>query len=409
MAPSRSSLFRRALLGLGAFVVAAAGVVAFTAGGSTVEILADDVRYEVGLSDGTVAEALGLAGVDLGPADLVTPPLATAVEDGLTVVVTRAITVDVVIDDDAPRSVTAPASSVGGILTAANLRHLRDEGAVITPTWRDAVHDGDTITVRRPLEVVVEVDGDELTVVSLAAVVDDLLSLNDVELGPDDLVLPPPSTVLDGDGTIVIQRIDFEEEADEVVLPYEEIRRETDELERGTTEVSREGRDGLRVDRFRIRYVDGEPVGREVLSREVVTEPRDRVVRVGTAEPPPPPPPARTSSSSSSQSSSSASSSSSSLPAEPSGVPGIDDPVWNRLAQCESNGNWSLVHRATSTITYYGGLQFHADTWRSVGGQGLPHEAPRREQIRRAQILLSQPWATWGNQWPACSRMLGLS
>ncbi len=400
MSSFRSIPLRRTLLGFGAFAVAAVGVVALTTGGSAVEILADDVRHEIELSDGTVADALALAGVEVGPEDLVTPAQSTGVEDGLRVVVTRAITVDVVIDDDAPRTVTAPVVSVGGVLTAADLRHLRDEGAVITPTWRDTVRDGDTITVRRPLEVVVEVDGDELAVVSLASVVDDLLSLNDVDLGPDDLVLPPPSTVLDGDGTIVVQRIDFAEEAEEVVLSHEEIRRETDELERGTAEVSQEGRDGLRVDRFRVRSVDGEPVGREVLSREVVTEPEDRIVLVGTAEPPPPPPPAPSSSSTTSTSS---------LPPEPSGVPGIDAPVWNRLAECESNGNWSLVHRATPSITYYCGLQFHVDTWRSVGGQGMPHEAPRREQIRRAQILLSQPWATWGNQWPACSRILGLS
>jgi resuscitation-promoting factor RpfB len=397
MSPLPSNLLRRTLLGLGAFAVAAAGVLASSAGGSAVVIMADDVRHEVDLAGGTVADALALAGVEVGPRDLVTPAWSAEVHDGLTVVVTRAITVDIVIDDEAPRSFTAPVSSVGGVLTAADLRHLRDEGAVITPTWRDAVRDGDTISVRRPLEVVVEVDGGELAIVSLASVVDDVLRLNDVELGPDDLVLPPPSTPLDDDGTIVVQRIDFEEEAEEVVLPHEEIRRDTDELERGTTEVAQEGRDGLRVDRYRVRSVDGAPVGREVLSREIVTEPQDRVVLVGTAEPPPPSP-ARSSPSRSS-----------SLPPEPSGVPGIDDPVWDRLARCESNGNWSLVHRATSTITYYGGLQFHPETWRSVGGQGMPHEAPRREQIRRAQVLLSQPWATWGNQWPACSRMLGLS
>jgi resuscitation-promoting factor RpfB len=407
MSASRSTLLRRALVGLGVSAVAGAGVLAFTAGGAVVEVLADGGRHEVDVSDGTVGDALTLAGVQLGPADLVTPAASTEVEDGLRVVVTRAITVDVVIDDQPPRSVTAPVASVGGVLLAADLQHLRDEGAVISPSWREAVGDGDTITVRRPLEVVVEVDGDELRVVSLAAVVDDVLSLNDVEVGPHDLVLPPPSTVLDGDRTIVIQRIGFEEETEEVGLPYAELRRETGELERGTTEVSQEGRDGLRVDRFRVRYVDGEPVGREVLSREIVTEPRDRIVLVGTAEPPPPPPPPPPSSSSpASSSSSSSSSSGSSLPPEPTGVPGIDDPVWNRLAQCEANGDWS---RISANGMYYGGLQFHPDTWRSVGGAGMPHEAPRREQIRRAQILLSQPWATWGNQWPACSRMLGLS
>ena len=78
--------------------------------------------------------------------------------------------------------------------------------------------------------------------------------------------------------------------------------------------------------------------------------------------------------------------------------------MWDRLAGCESNHNWS----ANTGNGYYGGLQFLPQTWRSVGGQGMPHEASKEEQIYRAERLLEQPWATFSNQWPACSRMLGL-
>ncbi|TVP68200.1 MAG: hypothetical protein EA340_09070, partial [Nitriliruptor sp.] len=88
------------------------------------------------------------------------------------------------------------------------------------------------------------------------------------------------------------------------------------------------------------------------------------------------------------------------------GTPPADDQVWVDLAGCESNNNWQAV---SANGMYYGGLQFHPDTWRTVGGSGLPNQASRAEQIHRAQLLLTQPWATWGNQWPACSRMLGLS
>ena len=88
------------------------------------------------------------------------------------------------------------------------------------------------------------------------------------------------------------------------------------------------------------------------------------------------------------------------------GTPPADAQVWVDLAECESNNDWQAV---SANGLYYGGLQFHPDTWRSVGGSGLPNQASRAEQIHRAQLLLSQPWATWGNQWPACSRLLGLS
>jgi len=75
--------------------------------------------------------------------------------------------------------------------------------------------------------------------------------------------------------------------------------------------------------------------------------------------------------------------------------------VWDALAQCESGGNW---HIATGN-GYYGGLQFTASTWRSMGGSGMPHEASREEQIAVAERTLRS--GGWG-QWPACSRKLGL-
>jgi LysM repeat protein len=75
--------------------------------------------------------------------------------------------------------------------------------------------------------------------------------------------------------------------------------------------------------------------------------------------------------------------------------------VWDRLAQCESGGNW-----ATNTGNgYSGGLQFSAGTWRANGGSGSPHTASRAEQIRVAQrVLASQGWGAW----PSCSARLGL-
>ena len=73
---------------------------------------------------------------------------------------------------------------------------------------------------------------------------------------------------------------------------------------------------------------------------------------------------------------------------------------WDRMAQCESGGNWAM----NSGNGYYGGLQFSLATWRNVGGTGYPHQASRAEQIKRGQIL--QARAGWG-QWPHCARQLG--
>lgn len=75
--------------------------------------------------------------------------------------------------------------------------------------------------------------------------------------------------------------------------------------------------------------------------------------------------------------------------------------VWDRLAQCESGGNWAI----NTGNGFYGGLQFTLSSWRAVGGTGLPSNASREEQIARAQSL--QARQGWG-AWPACSAKLGL-
>jgi len=91
-----------------------------------------------------------------------------------------------------------------------------------------------------------------------------------------------------------------------------------------------------------------------------------------------------------------------SSPVQASTAPAVaSGSVWDRLAQCESGGNWQI----NTGNGYYGGLQFLPSTWRAVGGTGLPHQHSREEQIKRAEILLAR--SGWG-QWPACTAKLGL-
>ncbi|RKT83548.1 Transglycosylase-like domain-containing protein [Saccharopolyspora antimicrobica] len=79
--------------------------------------------------------------------------------------------------------------------------------------------------------------------------------------------------------------------------------------------------------------------------------------------------------------------------------------VWDRLAKCESGGNWSI----NTGNGYYGGLQFSRATWASYGGERFhryPHRATREQQIAIAEVLRA---ANGGfGAWPACARKLGL-
>ena len=85
-----------------------------------------------------------------------------------------------------------------------------------------------------------------------------------------------------------------------------------------------------------------------------------------------------------------------------SGVANADTGVWDKVAQCESGGNWSI----NTGNGYYGGLQFLPSTWRAYGGTGMPHQASKAEQIRVAQKTLASQGP---GAWPVCSKKAGLT
>ncbi|RCG25122.1 LysM peptidoglycan-binding domain-containing protein [Streptomyces reniochalinae] len=82
-----------------------------------------------------------------------------------------------------------------------------------------------------------------------------------------------------------------------------------------------------------------------------------------------------------------------------------NDGVWDRIAQCESGGNW----QTNTGNGYYGGLQFSNSTWRAYGGgsyASTADKAGRSQQIAVAtKVQQAQGWGAW----PNCSQQAGAS
>ena len=79
--------------------------------------------------------------------------------------------------------------------------------------------------------------------------------------------------------------------------------------------------------------------------------------------------------------------------------------TWDRLAQCESGGNWAI----NTGNGFSGGLQFTDQTWAGFGGQEYAPQAymaTREQQIAVAEkVQASQGWGAW----PACTASLGIA
>ncbi|MCX5391136.1 transglycosylase family protein [Streptomyces sp. NBC_00094] len=76
---------------------------------------------------------------------------------------------------------------------------------------------------------------------------------------------------------------------------------------------------------------------------------------------------------------------------------------WDRVAQCESGGNWSI----NTGNGYYGGLQFSSSTWAAYGGTAYApnaNQASKSQQITIAEKVLA---GQGKGAWPSCG--VGLS
>jgi LysM repeat protein len=79
--------------------------------------------------------------------------------------------------------------------------------------------------------------------------------------------------------------------------------------------------------------------------------------------------------------------------------------TWDKVAQCESTGNWSI----NSGNGFYGGLQFTSSTWAAFGGTAF---APQANQATKAQqiAIAEKVLASQGpGAWPVCSVKAGLT
>ncbi|WP_435202173.1 transglycosylase family protein [Janibacter sp. GS2] len=84
---------------------------------------------------------------------------------------------------------------------------------------------------------------------------------------------------------------------------------------------------------------------------------------------------------------------------------GASGTVWDRVAHCESTGNWSI----NTGNSFYGGLQFTYQTWKGFGGQKYAYTADRATKGQQIEIAQEVLKVQGPGAWPVCSRKAGLT
>jgi uncharacterized protein YabE (DUF348 family) len=363
----------RAVL-IGAATVAAVAVIGTTVGyasmGKSLTLNIDGHVEHVTATGDTVGQVLSSEGISLGSHDEVAPSADQPVTDGTTIAVRYGKPLKLDVDGDTTTywvTATDVRSALAEIDRSFDRAHLSvSRGAGIT-------RDGLRITVATPKKLTVVIGGKHPRHRTISAVtVGQALKALHVRVGRHDVVHPGRRHVLSDGDKLVLTRIRVvRRHVSSEPVGYSTITRDDSSMLQGHTAVVRSGHDGLRNVTYKITYRNGRLVARRVVSQQLLRSPLAQIERVGTKAAP--------------------------TPTYSSGTT-----VWDKIAQCESGGNWA----ANTGNGYYGGLQFSLGTWQAYGGSGLPSSASRLTQIAIATKVRN---ASGGyGAWPACSQALGL-
>jgi uncharacterized protein YabE (DUF348 family) len=357
-------------------LVALATVVALAIGGTVAgyaalttsyQLTVDGETREVSSTGDTVADVLASAGVEVTDRDLVAPDLDEPVAEGSRIVVRYGRPVELTVDGETETH-WVTSTDVAGALGELGTPYGRAE---LSATRSAAIgRDGLALEVVTPKKLVLRLAGAKpVTRTVTALTVDEALAELGVEVGKIDKTKPALDATLDDGDRIVFTdfRIAKRKVKGEPVA-FETVEQPDDSMYEGLSVTEREGETGTRNVTYKVVFKNGKLLRRSVLTQKLLTKPTNALVRVGTAS--------------------------------VATVGGSG--VWDRLAQCESGGNWSI----NTGNGYYGGLQFSLSTWRAYGGTGLPSQHSRETQIAIATKLRD---ASGGyGAWPHCSAKLGL-
>jgi resuscitation-promoting factor RpfB len=355
-------------------IITAIGLgLALTAGGTTtatalhkdVRLIVDGQVRPAGTFAITVADVLNGNGITLAPGDVVSPSVDSLVEDGQSVTVDYAKPVTVTVDGKV-LSFSTTATTLNEALSSKSVPEL-DQAWTSVPLASSLPRAGLTVTVSTPKDITLKVAGKTQQLTTTANTVADLFAQQGLIADSNDVVSPSTDVVLAEGAEVRLDRVEVATKTRTETVAYTVTKKKNSTLWAGESRILVAGKSGKATRTYQITIVNGKVDKKVVTNEVIITKSKAAVLEVGT----------KTSS---------------------NGV-GINlarAAMWDRIARCESGGNWQI----NTGNGYYGGLQFNLASWRANGGRDFaayPHQASRAEQITVANRYYAKagtrPWS----------------
>ncbi|WP_104137082.1 resuscitation-promoting factor [Arthrobacter sp. ZGTC131] len=359
------------------------GLVAFVGNNKTVTLNVDGKVSSVQTFGGTVGQVVKSAKVELQAADRVTPSVEAHVENGSVINVNLAKAVKVSLDG-AEKTVSTTAQDVGGLVTQLGVASASE---LSVPKDARLAVDGSFVAISTPKTVSILADGKAAKTTTTARNVGEVLKDAGVKLGAADRTSQPANAPVVNNMVIKVSRVVTGKTATTTEeVRYETLSTDSDQMPKGEEKVTQAGVPGSVTKTYKLVLVDGREASRTLVSTKTTREPVTEKITVGTNEAPKEEP-----------KEAAAANTGAAAPAM------MNVAMWDKIAQCESTGNWSI----NNGNGYYGGLQFDIQTWIGAGGGAYAPNASlatKAQQIDIAnRVYAERGLQPWGCGWAASS------
>ena len=158
------------------------------------------------------------------------------------------------------------------------------EGDILDTVKETPIYDGMLVNIDRAFGVGIEYDGNAITLSLTGGTVADALEAAGITLGEDDIVTPSLDSELSDYTHIEIQRVDYRIATETEEIEFATKRVEDSSISVGNNKVTVKGEKGEKSLTYTEKYIDGVYVDRVLEREEVIKEPVDEVITVGTGK-----------------------------------------------------------------------------------------------------------------------------
>ncbi len=172
--------------------------------------------------------------------------------------------------------------TTGEILSEIGLK--LNDADLVKPAVSSEAFDGMEISVIRAFPVTVSVGGQETNVITTPGTVSEVLKQADVSLNERDKVLPNLKEIVQAPLKVEVIRVTTKDSEEIHEIPYSIVREDDENMARGLRRITQRGEPGKESVLTRITYENGKEVSREIVDKEVIKEPREQLVAMGTVQ-----------------------------------------------------------------------------------------------------------------------------